>query len=554
MIACPSCAFEAADDFAFCPMCGAALAAKAVAADERKVVTTLFCDLVAFTAMSEAADPEDVDAVLRGYHTAARKVIESHGGTVEKFIGDAVVGVFGVPAVHEDDPERAVRAGLRILEALDGMTRPDGSPLQARVGVNTGEALVRRDVDPSSGRGLLAGDAVNTAARLQGAAPPDGVVVGALARELTARAIDYEEMPPVAAKGKSGPVAAWLARSPVSRTGVDLDAPLTPLVGRESELAFLESLFEKVAATSSPQVVLVVGEPGIGKSRLVREFSARVDSRSEMTRWRQGRCLAYGEGVVFWPLAEIVRAQAGVLETDDSGSLERKLEAVLPGGEDRAWFRQRLRALLGLEAPPASREENFTAWLRFLEELAAAGPTVLVFEDLHWADLALLAFLEHLANNLADVPLLVITTARPELLEADAPFVAAGRVDRLMLEPLSSTETTALVETLLGEEGARVSPTIVANVQGNPFFAEESARFLREHGDDRGAGSGEIPLAATVQAVIAARLDALAPDAKGVLADASVVGEVFWEGALSALGERTPAEAGEALGSSSPGS
>jgi len=237
-----------------------------------------------------------------------------------------------------------------------------------------------------------------------------------------------------------------------------------------------------------------------------------------------------------------------VLESDDRETLEAKLEAVLPDGEDRAWFRQRLRGLLGLEAPQASREENFTAWLRFLEELAAARPTVLVFEDLHWADDALLAFLEHLASNIADVPLLVIATARPELLGSNAPFAAAARVNRLVLEPLSRSDTAALVGSLLGDEAMHASPTIVANVEGNPFFAEESTRLWRDRADYRGAGRGEAPLAATVQAVIAARLDVLASATKGVLADASVVGEVFWDGALVALGERTPREADEALG------
>jgi class 3 adenylate cyclase len=219
VIACPLCGYKAADDFAFCPKCATALTALPSAAEERKTVTTLICDLVGFTAMSEAADPEDVDALLGEYSERARNVIESHGGTVEKFIGDAVVGVFGVPAVHEDDPERAVRAGLRLIEALEGLTRPDASPLQCRVGINTGEALVRLDVDPSSGRGFLTGDAVNVAARLQAAAPPNGVAVGALTHELTSRVIDYEELPSVAAKGKAEPVRAWRALSAVARRG-----------------------------------------------------------------------------------------------------------------------------------------------------------------------------------------------------------------------------------------------------------------------------------------------------------------------------------------------
>jgi class 3 adenylate cyclase len=220
VIACPSCSRENPSEFAFCPACGAPVATPLTVAEERKVVTTLFCDLVAFTAMSEAADPEDVDAVLRSYHAAARKVIESYGGTVEKFIGDAVVGVFGVPAVHEDDPERAVRAGLRIVQTLEGMSRPDGSALEVRVGVNTGEALVRLDVDPLSGRGFLTGDAVNTAARLQAAAPPGGVVVGEATHSLTEKAFHFETLDPLTLKGKAEPVPAWLAKQPRARSGL----------------------------------------------------------------------------------------------------------------------------------------------------------------------------------------------------------------------------------------------------------------------------------------------------------------------------------------------
>ena len=252
MIACPKCGFESPDDFAFCPKCATGLAVAAVIAEERKTVTTLFCDLVSFTAMSEAADPEDVDRILGEYFARAAKVIESHGGTVEKFIGDAVVGVFGVPAAHEDDPERAVRAALRILEALENMIRPDKTPLEARCGVNTGEALVRLDVDPASGRGFLTGDAVNVAARLESAAPPGGVVVGTLAHELTSHAIEYEDLPPVKAKGKAEPLEAWLARRPFARTGLRTDGPsMTPFLGRDAELQALHETLEAAERTGT---------------------------------------------------------------------------------------------------------------------------------------------------------------------------------------------------------------------------------------------------------------------------------------------------------------
>ena len=550
MIACPACRAENPDGSRFCGQCAALLVASPAHLEERKVVTTLFCDLVAFTAMSEAADPEDVDALLREYFARATKVIESHGGTVEKFIGDAVVGVFGVPAVHEDDPERAVRAGLRIVEALEGMKRPDGSPLGVRVGINTGEALVRLNVTPGSGEGFLTGDAVNVGARLQSAAPPMGVVVGAPTHELTRKAIVYKALESLAAKGKRESLDVWLAVSPLARTGAQAFERATPFVGRTVELSFLTALLDKAADTASPQVALVVGEPGIGKSRLVAELFARVDTGSRLVTWRQGRCLPYGEGVTFWALAEIVKAHAGILESDDRMTVETKLEEVLPEGEDRPWFRQRLRALLGLEAAQAEREENFTAWLRFLEEIASRNPAVLAIEDLHWADEALLAFVAHVATHATEVPILLIATARPELFEEHPSFAATSRVNRVALEPLSAAETETLVDSLLRETTNGVRETIVRHAEGNPFYAEESARLMLDRmGVARPtprmpghATRHQVELAPSVQAVIAARLDGLPAALKVLVADASVVGETFWDGALAAVGGRSPEE------------
>jgi len=540
--------------------CAAPLSAASAAAEERKTVTTLFCDLVAFTAMSEAADPEDVDAVLRTYHAAARKVIESHGGTVEKFIGDAVVGVFGVPAAHEDDPERAVRAGLRIVQALEGMTRPDGTPLEVRVGVNTGEALVRLDVTPGSGEGFLTGDAVNTAARLQAAAPAGGVAVGALTHELSQRVIEYGQLPPIVAKGKSEPVAAWLARQPVARTGLRTSGlATTPFLGREDELASLQNALRDAARAGEGRVVLVVGEPGIGKSRLLLEFARSLDAYPEMVTWRQGRCLPYGEGVTFWALGEIVKEHAGILDFDDGATVESKLDAVLPEGEEGRWLRERLRPLLALKASQAAREENFAAWTRFLELIACSGPAVLVLEDLHWAGEGMLAFVEHLLARDLEAPLLIIATTRPELLqhhEGALTSAADGdRPRRITLPTLSRHEAGVLVADLLDAElTADLGQRIVDLVGGNPLYAEQYVRLLLDGSFLVRAGDGrhlttdaELPLPETVQAVIAARLDTLPREQKAMLCDAAVIGEAFWRGGVAAVSGRDAGAVGEAM-------
>ena len=559
MIACPGCGFEAPDDFAFCPKCATALTPPRAIPEERKVVTTLFCDLVAFTAMSETADPEDVDALLGEYFARATRTIESYGGAVEKFIGDAVVGVFGVPAVHEDDPERAVRAALRILEALEGLTRPDGSPLQARCGVNTGEALVRLDVAPASGRGFLTGDAVNVAARLQGAAPPGGVAVGGLTHGLAEGAFVFEDLAPLGLKGKSEPVSAWLVKGPRSRTGLrTAGTTTTPFIGRQAELAAVQEALTRAIELGSAQFCLLVGEPGIGKSRLVLELARSFEERPGLVTWRQGRCLPYGEGITYWALGEIVKAHAGILDSDDAATVESKLEAVLPEGEDEAWLRQRLRPLVGLESSHAAREESFAAWTRFLELVASARPTVLVIEDLHWAGEALLAFIEHLLSQGLDVPLLVVATTRPELLQQHAGALTAADahgLSHIRLPVLSQSEATALIAALLDAELAPgVGARVLDLVGGNPLYAEQYVRLLLDRGllvrapdGLRLRANAELPLPGSVQAVLAARLDSLPPEQKALLCDAAVFGDTFWRGGVAALSGRSEHDVEEVM-------
>ena len=315
---------------------------------------------------------------------------------------------------------------------------------------------MRLNVTPGSGEGFLTGDAVNIGARLQSAAPPMGVVVGAMTHQLTNKIIVYEALEPVRAKGKREPLEAWLAKAPVARTGARLARDYaTAFVGRVEQQARLEELFRETVDLSSTRFVLLVGDAGIGKSRLVAEFFAYVDALPDLVTWRQGRCLPYGEGMSFWALAEIVKAQAGVLEGDDPATAEAKLEQALPESLDRAWLANRLRPLLGLEATEGSRKENFAAWQKFLEHLAGGGPTVLVFEDLHWADDAMLAFLEHLAGHLRDVPLLGVATARPTLFERQPGFVSGMTVERIDLQQLSDEEAGRLMGELLHDAGAR---------------------------------------------------------------------------------------------------
>ncbi len=509
-------------------------------------MSVVFVDLVGSTARAERLDPEDVRAVLGPYHARVRHELERHGGTVEKFIGDAIVAVFGAPVAHEDDPERAVRAALAAQAAIAELNEADPAlALEARVGVNSGEALVAVDARPQAGEAMASGDVMNTAARLQAAAPPGGVLVAETTYRATERAIEYREADPVQAKGKAHAVRAWLAVAPRSRFGIDLMRGAgAPLVGREAELELVAKAFERARVGREPQLLTLVGVPGIGKSRLVYELWRIVDEDPELIVWRQGRSLPYGEGVAFWALGEMVKAQAGVFETDDVEEAAAKLAAAvrdLVPESEAGWVERQLGPLVGVAGAAEPREEGraeaFAAWRRFFEALAERGPAVLVFEDLHWADDGLLDFVDGLADRVSGVPLLVVCSARPELLER-RPGWGGGKRNAITvsLAPLSDEETARLLAALLDRPvlPADDQVAVLQKAGGNPLYAEEYARMLASGQ----LGSGEVP--ETLQGVVAARIDALPVGEKQLLQQAAVLGKVFWTDALVDLAGLDP--------------
>ena len=527
----------------FCPSCGARLQAPVELASERRIVTIVFADLVGFTALCEQFDPEDIDTALRAFFQMARAAIEHFGGTVEKFIGDAVVGLFGAPIAHEDDPERGVRAALEITARMPDVPSLGDARLSVRAAVNTGPALVRFSARAETGEGILVGDSVNTAARLLAETPPMAVVVGARTQQLTDRAIVYDAMAPCRAKGKAALVQRWLARGAVSRRGVTVPrSSETPFVGREVELGMLSGLLERAIASRSPQYAVIVGEAGIGKSRLVRQFFRMVDQDPGLLcTWRQGHCAPYGDEVAFQSLREMVAAHAGILHTDSPSTVEAKLERAMGDDADDDWFMSRMRPLAGLSSINMDRESSFAAWQRFIEGIARVRPTIIVFEDLQWASGSTLDFLRHLALATRDVPLLVIGTARPELVRAGADLPA--RTTRIDLKSLDREETARLVRHLAGTGAPSALDDVVGRRSGgNPLCIEELVRHLRAVPPEDGPPGREVrdaPLAPdSILLLIGARLDALPADHKALLADASVVGAVFWPEALCHLGDR----------------
>jgi len=552
--ACQTCGEENPERARFCLNCATPLAEESSPGiEERKVVSVLFCDLVGFTATSDSTDPEDTRALLRPYHALLRKEIEHFGGTVEKFIGDAVMAVFGAPIVHEDDAERALRAALRILEAIAELNDDRRLDLQVRIGINTGEAVVAVGARAGEGEGIVTGDVVNTASRLQGVAPVDGIVVGENTFRSTRHLFEYRELEPATLKGKAKPVLLWQALSAHGRFGVDVAERIaTPFVGRDLEMTLLQGAFGRSLRDPSLQLVTIAGEPGVGKTRLVSEFFRYIDEgQDELVFWRQGRCLPYGNGVTFWALGEIVKAHAGILETDDQTEALAKLEHAVTSlnmeDSDREWVASRLAPLVGISLGPGSnveQSESFAAWQRFLEGVAALGPLVVVIEDLHWADAAMLDFIEQLVEWWSDLPIMLLCNARPELYERRPGWGGGQRnVTTISLAPLTDDETAKLVTELLSKTvlPADVRNALLERAGGNPLYAEEFVRMLTDRGVVAEVADGS-PIAAdiavpdSIQSVIAARLDTLSAAQKTLLQDAAVVGKVFWSGALASMG------------------
>jgi class 3 adenylate cyclase/tetratricopeptide (TPR) repeat protein len=507
-------------------------------------VTVLFTDLVGFTTLAEDRDPETVRELLARYFNTATEVITLHGGTVEKFIGDAVMAVWGTPVAHEDDAERAVRAALQLVEAI----KPIHPDLQARAGVLTGEAAVTLG---ATNQGMVAGDLVNTAARLQGVAEPGTVLVGEATMRAASGAIAFEPIGERTLKGKTSPVPAWQALRVVAARGGQgrTDVLEPPFVGRDEELRELKEALHAVGRERRLRLVSITGPGGIGKSRLVWELEKYVDGVTEEVWWHRGRSPSYGEGITFWALGEMVRRRAGLTEDDDQAMTRARIEETLreqvPDQADRERIGPALLSLLGVEPPPpGGRDALFPAWRTFFERIAERGTTVLVFEDLQWADTGLLDFIDHLLDWSKGLPLMIVTLARPELFERRPDFAAGRRhLTALALEPLPDEAMAELLGGLVPGLPEATVRAIVARAEGFPLYAVETVRALLA--DGRIARDGEtyrpvgdlsqLAVPESLRSLIASRLDALDPEDRALIQDAAVLGQVFSADALGAV-------------------
>jgi len=519
---------------------------------ERRLVSVLFADVVGFTALSESRDAEEVRELLSRYFDSCKRLISLYGGVVEKFIGDAVMAVWGTPVAQEDDAERAVRAALDLVAAVSALGDELGvSELKARAGVLTGEAAVTIGAE---GEGMVAGDLVNTASRIQSAAEPGGVLVGEATKRATQAAIAYAEAGDHQLKGKAEPVPLFQAlRVTAGRAGALKSEGLEPpFVGRDRELRLVKELLHASAEEKKAHLVSVIGIAGIGKSRLAWEFYKYIDGLADTIWWHRGRCLAYGEGVTYWALAEMVRGRAEIVEGEEPDSARRKLKASLadhvPDPEERAWVEPRLGHLLGLEEHMATeREDLFAAWRLFFERMAETNPTLLVFEDMQWADTSLLEFVEYLLEWSRSHAIVVLALARPELSEQHPHFGSGQRnATTLSLEPLSGKAMQELLSGFAPGLPEELQSKILERAEGVPLYAVETVRMLLDRGLLQREGelyrpTGEIEaleVPETLHALVAARLDGLSAAERLLIQDASVLGKTFTKQALAALNGR----------------
>jgi class 3 adenylate cyclase/tetratricopeptide (TPR) repeat protein len=558
---CPNCGEQNPPQAKFCLNCGTALTAAAappppppppapepVLEEERKLDTLVFVDLVGSTALAESLDPEDVLHLLEMYYTRLRAELERHGGTVEKYIGDAIVTHFGVPVGHEDDPERAVRAALDILDKVVALNAEDPiRRIEVRIGIHTGEVIVRHGNRAEEGKGIAWGDALNTAARIESAAPAMGILVGEETYRASRHAIEYREHEPIEAKGKAEPVQVWEVVG-VRASAARGRAQEAPFVGRDAELDRLLALWDGVQADGRPALGMVIAEPGVGKSRLVTETTTRL-GESATVLW--GRCLSYGEGITYWPVIEILEGAAGILVSDQTEQVSDRLGALLEslGADDPDQLRTMASALANLIGVPRTPHGTYSAtemsqaelhWgiRRVLELLATQRPLALVFEDLHWAEPTLLDLIDFIGE--AEAPILLLGSGRPELASIRPAFATDGEHRAaLHLSALDEAASERLLAELLGThelpDGQRADQ-LLRNAGGNPLFLEETVRMLADAGAlDGGKAPVDIAVPTTLQAMIGARLDALATGEKRVAQHASVVGMVFWSGAVAEL-------------------
>jgi class 3 adenylate cyclase/tetratricopeptide (TPR) repeat protein len=578
-MSCPACGEPSVPGKRFCHACGHPLpelttaarqAGRAPAAGpgdgpvaERRVCSVLFCDMVGFTPLSESRDPEAVRELLSRYFAVARTVIGRYGGVVEKFIGDAVMAVWGTPVAMEEDAERAVRAALDLVAAVAELGAEAGLPgLAVRAGVVTGEVAVTVG---ATGEGMVAGDAVNTAARVQSAAEPGSVLVDDATQRLASGGVGFADAGEHRLKGKADPAHLWRAVRVLAGVGGSqrVDGLEAPLTGRDAELRTIRELFHAAAERRVPRLVLVSGPAGVGKSRLSWEFEKYLDGVAEDVWWHRGRCLSYGEGVAFWALAQITRQRLGIAEEDPADVAVRRLTEGLdryvadPG--ERAYIGVRLSRLLGVAFPgdggaPLAQEELFAGWRLFFERLAAEHPVVLVVEDVHYADAGLLDFLEHLIDWARELPVFVLALARPELGQARPGFGTGRNRTMLTLDPLDPASMEALVDALVPGIPAPARSKVTAHAQGIPLFAVETVRSLIDRDVVQPVGGvyrlvgdvGNLAVPASLHALLAARLDALEPQVR-LVADAAVLGTTFPAEALIAVSGRDEHEVRAAL-------